>query len=287
MKLKKGLAAALISVMALSGCGSTESTAEVSLDEMSAEELITLANDTMAGIDSMSASIGMEMSADIDEEAFDMAMIADIDIIYEEPIRLKMDMNVLTDGESAGGYSMYAVQDGDTMNMYINLGGDTWYSQQSTVENMAQYNAQTTAEQYLNNISSFAENGTETINGVDTKIISGVFTGDSIKEVIANSGMESFTGSLEDMTEEEFDEIINAVGDIPIRLWISGEGYVMKYELDMTEMAQALMVSIIAQSAGLSEEDVPMTVSEMIISMTCDNYNAVEEFEIPEAALAE
>ncbi|MCD8036305.1 MAG: hypothetical protein LUE88_02845 [Clostridiales bacterium] len=287
MKFKKGLAAALISVMALSGCGSTESTAEINLDEMSADELITLANDTMAGIDSMSASIGMEMSADIDEEAFDMAMIADMDIIYEEPIRLKMDMNVLTDGESAGGYSIYAVQDGDTMNMYINLGDDTWYSQQSTVENMAQYNAQTTAEQYLNNISSFAEDGTETINGVDTKIISGVFTGDSIKEVIANSGMESFTGSLEDMTEEEFDEIINAVGDIPIRLWISGEGYVMKYELDMTEMAQALMVSIIAQSAGLSEEDVPMTVSEMIISMTCDNYNAVEEFEIPEAALAE
>ncbi len=285
MKIKNSLiAAAVVMAIALTGCGSSGATAADG--EPTAEDLINLSSEAMADVKSMSASMVMELSAEIEDETLDMLMTADMDTIYEEPVKLKMDMNVSTDGETAVGYSMYAVQDGNTMNTYINLGDGTWYSQQVTVADMSQYNAQSNTVLYLSNLSSFSAEKSETVNGVETTVISGVLTGDGMKEAIINSGMESFTGSLGEMTEEEIDEVISQLGDMPVKLWISDDGYVMKYELEMTEMMQKLVVAVVAQSVGAAEEEIPITVSKMLISMTCDNYNAVEDFEIPEEALA-
>ena len=285
MKIRNGLAAVIALSLALTGCGSSTGSGSES-KEMSAEDLIKLSGEAMAEVKSMSASMVMEMSAEMEGDTLDMVMTADMDTIYEEPIKLKMDMSVTAGDEEAMGYSMYAVQDGDTMNTYMNLGDDQWYNQQVTIEDMSQYNAQSNTELYLSNISSFTADGKETVNGVEATVISGVLAGDSMKEAIMDSGMESITGSLGEMTEEEIDAVISEIGDMPVKLWISDEGYVMKYELDMTEMMQKLMITMVAQAAGVTEDEVPMTVSKMVISMTCDNYNAVEDFDIPEEALA-
>ena len=43
------------------------------------------------------------------------------------------------------------------------------------------------------------------------------------------------------MTEEQMQEMYADMGDLPIVLWIDAEGYVLKYEMDMTEMMQKIM----------------------------------------------
>ncbi|GFI62595.1 hypothetical protein IMSAG049_01779 [Clostridiales bacterium] len=289
MKFKKGvIAAAMTLVLAIgaAGCGNSgNSSSNSGNDGVDVEALLKSANETMAGVKSMSSNMVMDFAISAEDETMDMVMKANMDTIYEEPIKLKMDMDLSVSGETAQAYTMYAVQEGDTMTAYMNIGGDTWYQQPMDISDMSQYNAQSNTELYLENLSGFSAEGTEEINGVSSTIITGVLTGDSMKEAIMSSGMESMTASMGDISEEDIEAIMSDLGDMPVKLWISEDGHVMKYELDMTDMMQKLMTNMMSQM-GQSGEAEGITVSKMVISMTCDNFDSVEDFEIPAEALA-
>ena len=52
----------------------------------------------------------------------------------------------------------------------------------------------------------------------------------------------------------------------------------MQYDLDMTQMMQGLM-------DGMAQgQDLGLKVSNVNIKMTCDNYNAIENIELPAEA---
>ena len=271
MKLtKKLIALAMTAAMAaaMAGCGGGTDTADV-------ETLLNTANETMANVDSMSAQMDMVMDMEVEGETFTMTTTSNIESIMD-PMKMKMDMSLRMADEVMQENTMYAVAEGDTVTSYMNLDG-TWYTQPMTVGDLSQYNAQQNMELYLQNLRSFSATGTEEINGTATTVIEGVLTGDSMREAMLSSGLQTATATM-GVTEEDLDTMLEGISDMPVKLWISEDGYVMQYELDMTAMMQSMMSAM--------AEGVSMNISNVSVKMTCDNYNAVEDFEIPAEALA-
>ena len=104
-----------------------------------------------------------------------------------------------------------------------------------------------------------------------------------MEEAIDGSGLTASAQSL-GISEEMMAAMYEELDDLPISLWIDGEGYVRKYEMDMTEMMQKIMAESM-KAMGASEEDLPVKIEKTVISMVCSEFNAIEEIEIPEEAL--
>lgn len=277
MKLRKRVFAGILAgamALMMAGCGGT--TADTSADG-GVEALLQKADETMAGVTSMSSHMDMVMDMTLDEEVYSTSTSATIEGFYD-PVKMKMDMSMSINGEELQSYAMYVAQDGDTVTSYMNMAG-AWYAQPVDISSLSQYNAQENMSIYLENLETFSEAGTEEINGQSATIIEGVLTGDSMKEAIASSGIDSMSTEL-GMTEEEMDSLFASMGDMPVKLWITEDGYVVKYELDMTAVMAGLMGSMSAEESG------GMEFTKTLITMTCDNFNAVEDFEIPAEALA-
>ncbi len=277
MKLRKRVFAGILAgamALMMAGCGGT--TTDTSADG-GVEALLQKADETMAGVTSMSSHMDMVMDMTLDEEVYSTSTSATIEGFYD-PVKMKMDMSMSINGEELQSYAMYVAQDGDTVTSYMNMAG-AWYAQPVDISSLSQYNAQENMSIYLENLETFSEAGTEEINGQSATIIEGVLTGDSMKEAIASSGIDSMSTEL-GMTEEEMDSLFASMGDMPVKLWITEDGYVVKYELDMTAVMAGLMGSMSAEESG------GMEFTKTLITMTCDNFNAVEDFEIPAEALA-
>ena len=277
MKLRKRVFAGILAgamALMMAGCGGT--TTDTSADG-GIEALLQKADETMAGVTSMSSHMDMVMDMTLDEEVYSTSTSATIEGFYD-PVKMKMDMSMSINGEELQSYAMYVAQDGDTVTSYMNMAG-AWYAQPVDISSLSQYNAQENMSIYLENLETFSEAGTEEINGQSATIIEGVLTGDSMKEAIASSGIDSMSTEL-GMTEEEMDSLFASMGDMPVKLWITEDGYVVKYELDMTAVMAGLMGSMSAEESG------GMEFTKTLITMTCDNFNTVEDFEIPAEALA-
>lgn len=275
MKFRKRIMAAAMTVamaVAMVGCNGNNGgdNAEKGLDP---ETLLKTANETMANVESFSADMNMTFDMEMAEEKASTEIVAKMEAMTN-PLKLKMDMSTKMNGEEMQAYQMYAMQDGETATSYINVGGQ-WAKQSISVDDLAQYNAEQNMDLYLNNLSNFSATGSETINGKETTIIEGVLTGDAMKEAMKNSGLESATAGM----GMSVDEVVSMIeGDMPVKLWITEDGYVMQYDLNMTQMMQSLM-------DGMAKgQDLNLKVSNVNIKMTCDNYNAIENIELPAEA---
>lgn len=277
--MKKFLAVSMTAAMAVSvsACGGETGGQD-------AEALVKTATETMASVTSMSSEMTMDFTMSLEDETMDMTSKAIMDTIYGENLKIKMDVSAETAGEPVQAYSMYMEQNGDTIDAYMDIGDGTWYQQSLTLEDISQYDAQANAEMYLQSMEDLKIDGTEELNGHSTSIVSGVFTGESMRDAMASSGIESLTESM-GLTEEDMETVLNSISDMPVKMWISEEGYIVKYEIDMTGMMQSLMDNMLAAAAQTTEE-VPLVISKTMVTMTCDNFNAVEDFEIPADAAA-
>lgn len=63
----------------------------------------------------------------------------------------------------------------------------------------------------------------------------------------------------------------------------NAEGYVLKYEMDLTEMMQKI-VDIAMGAVGETETDDTLSIAMANISMVCSDFNAVGEITIPAEA---
>lgn len=276
MKVRKRLLAGILTgvmAFAMAGCGGGNSAGG---EGGELEALLKKADETMTTVTSMSALMDMEMTMNLEGEEYVTATKADMDILYN-PMKMKMNMDMSINGESLQTYEMYVLEENETLTSYMNFAG-AWYAEPMDMSAVSQYDAQQNMSLYLENLETFSSAGTEEINGKATTVIQGVLTGDSMKTALENSGLTNTTGSL-GLTEEEYDELVSSLADMPVKLWISDDGYVMKYEVDMTEMMGKMMSTLGGEEAG-------MTFGTVTMSMTCDNYNAVEDFEIPAEALS-
>lgn len=276
MKWKKMLAAAAAMTLFVSGCGgSTMDTAEM-------EALLSQAKTTMAAVESMAAEMTMEMDMDMNGEPMETTTVASIRS-QQNPLRMAMDMSmVMSDGTKIDQMQMYALEEGGHLKTYMST-ADLWYAETMEMGELSQYNAEENLDLYLDNITETTAGRAEEIDGTKTTKISGVITGDAMEEAIAGSGLTASAQSL-GISEEMMAAMYEELDDLPISLWIDGEGYVRKYEMDMTEMMQKIMAESM-KAMGASEEDLPVKIEKTVISMVCSEFNAIEEIEIPEEAL--
>lgn len=268
---KRIFALAMVLAMATTaaGCGAKQST--------DVEALLQKANDTMVQVTSMSAQMEVQMDMAYEEETMSSIVKSDMDLILE-PFKTNMTISMMLNDEALQSYEMYAVQNGDTVDTYMQVDG-AWIHQPMSGADISQYNAKQNMDLYLKNISSFTATGAEEINGTQTTVVEGLLTGDSMKEALKNSGIESTTAGL-GISADDLLTLMDSVEGMPVKLWISDDGYVMQYELDMTAMMQAIL-----DTMGAGEES-PITISKTLVHMTCSNFDAVPDFEVPAEALA-
>ena len=276
MKLRKLLAAVAAMTIAVSGCGGSQ------MDTAEIEALLAQAKETMASVESMAAEMTMEMDMGMNGEVLETTTVANIRT-QQNPLKMQMDMSMLmSDGTEIDQMQMYAVEQDGHLHTYMSS-MDTWYAETLELGQLDQYNAEENMDLYLDNITSMKAEGEEDINGAKAMKISGIITGDAMEEAIAGSGL---TASAESMgiTEEMLAAVYQELKDLPVSLWIDAEGYVVKYELDMTEMMQKIMDASM-EAMGASESDISMDIEKMMISMICSEFNAVEEIIIPADAM--
>ena len=263
------LAMALAMAATAAGCGAKQST--------DVEALLQKANDTMAQVTSMSAQMEVQMDMAFEEESMKSVVKSDMDLKLD-PFKTNMTVSMTLNDEALQTYEMYAVQNGDTVDAYMQVDGE-WIHQPMASADVSQYNAGQNMDLYLKNIEAFKVTGTEEINGNKTTVIEGLLTGDAMEEALKNSGIESTTAGL-GISADDLVTLMDSVEGMPVKLWISDDGYVMQYELDMTAMMQGIMD---VMSGG---EENPVTISKTLVHMTCSNFDAVPDFEVPAEALA-
>ena len=269
MKIRR-MFAAVAAVVLLTGCGGVD-TAEV-------EALLSQAQKTMATVDSMAAEMTMEMDMGMNGEIMETTTVANIRS-QQNPMKMAMEMSMLMhDGSKVDQMEMYAAEEDGHLHTYMHM-ADAWYAETLELGELNQYNAEENTALYLDNITDVKSAEKEEVNGTETTKISGVIKGEAMEKALADSGI---TASAESMgiTAEMLEEIYAELEDLPVSLWIDAEGYVLKYELDMTEMMQKVMdASIEALGAAATG----MGIEKTMITMVCSDFNAVE-VEIPAEA---
>ena len=275
------VAAAMTMAFAAAGCGGGDNSGNAGgSDSADVEALLTKAQETMAGVESMATEMNMEISMAMGEESIDMITNAKI-LTVNEPLKMQMDMSMDMGEMGSQDMQMFAEEKDGQFVTYINMDG-AWYAQSATAESLAQYDADANMDLYLKNISGFSKTGEEDVNGKTASKIEGVLTGDAMKEAIQDSGALS---SVENMglSTEDMEALYSS--DLPLTMWIDADGYVVKYEMDMTSMMNALMAGLI-EASGEEAEGFSIEFPKVNLVMTCSDFNAVSEFEIPEEAKA-
>ena len=105
-----------------------------------------------------------------------------------------------------------------------------------------------------------------------------------MKEAIRNSGALDRLSAIGLSASDAYD-MLDGLQEIVEYVYIDAETYYMvQYEMDMTEVMDALMAAI---TEALSEqgEGYSISVSKMEVVMICSNYNGISDITIPEEAL--
>ncbi|MBO5330475.1 MAG: hypothetical protein J6A71_08185 [Anaerotignum sp.] len=276
MKIRKILAAVAAMTILVSGCGGS------GVDTAEIEALLSKAKTTMATVESMAAEMTMEMDMGMNGETIETTTLAKIRS-QQIPLKMAMDMSmVMSDGTEVDQMQMYAAEEDGHLHTYMST-ADTWYAETLELGELSQYNAEENMDLYLDNMTDVTSDGQEEINGAKATKITGVITGDAMEEAIAGSGLTASAQSM-GISEEMMADLYDELGDLPVSLWIDAEGYVLKYELDMTEMMQKVMNESM-KAMGASEEDLLVEIEKTAITMVCGDFNEVEEIVIPEAAM--
>ena len=268
MKIRKMFMA--VAAVLLTGCGG--------VDTAAVEALLSQAQETMATVDSMAAEMSMEMDMGMNGEIMETTTVANIRS-HQTPMKMAMEMSMLMhDGTKVDQMEMYAAEEDGHLHTYMHM-ADAWYAETLELGELNQYNAEENTALYLDNITDVKSAEKEEVNGTEATKISGVIKGDAMEKALADSGM---TASAESMgiTAEMLEEIYAELADLPVCLWIDAEGYVLKYELDMTEMMQKVMDAAIE---ALGAAGTGMDIEKTMITMVCSDFNAVE-VEIPAEA---
>lgn len=274
MKFTKKIAALAVAaacVLPMMGCSKGTGT--------DVEAMLQQAQKTMATVNSMSANMQMDLEIADGDTSYTMNITSDMQTQID-PMRVKADITMTMNDTPMQTYTSYVVEEGESVDTYANMMGE-WYYQALDLSAVGQYDATQNMALYLNNLTSFAVEGTEKINDVDTTIISGELTGASMSEALKTSGVEEMSAGL-GLSADDLVTLLDDVDSLPVKLWISEDGYVMGYELDMTSMMSGIMNKM---SEGVEDADA-MKINKTIIRMTCKDFNNIADIEVPAEALA-
>lgn len=290
-KTKRALAvlSALTLTLSLTACGGgQQSTGDSGTDAMTPAERVAAAEEKMSALTSLSIDmtqdIGMSFAMADQSQELNMSTKMQMDVI-QEPLKAKGTMQIDM-GEELGGVQdveLYIMSEDDAANLYMQMGGQ-WIKQSVTEAELGQYDAAESLELYLDSAADFAEAGTEQVGGADATKFTGVIKGDKLYDVIEESGVLSSLGQTgTDVSEDELKAMLSKLGDLPMSVWINADGYPVQYEMDMSQMIDSILQKAL-EMEGAADQGMTMTVSKAAMSLTCSNFNAVEDFELPAEA---
>lgn len=290
-KTKRALAAlsALTLTLSLTACGGGQQSAgDSGTDAMTPTERVAAAEEKMSALTSLSIDmtqdIGMSFAMADQSQELNMTTKMQMDVI-QEPLKAKGTMQIDM-GEELGGVQdveLYIMSEDDTANVYMQMGGQ-WIKQSVTEAELGQYDAADSLELYLDSAADFAEAGTEQIGGADATKFTGVIKGDKLYDVIEESGVLSSLGQTgTDVSEDAIKSMLSELGDLPMSVWINADGYPVQYEMDMSQMIDSIVQNAL-EAEGAADQGMTMTVSKAAMSLTCSNFNAVEDFDLPAEA---
>ena len=290
-KTKRALAvlSALTLTLSLTACGGgQQSTGDSGTDAMTPAERVAAAEEKMSALTSLSIDmtqdIGMSFAMADQSQELNMSTKMQMDVI-QEPLKAKGTMQIDM-GEELGGVQdveLYIMSEDDAANLYMQMGGQ-WIKQSVTEAELGQYDAAESLELYLDSAADFAEAGTEQVGGADATKFTGVIKGDKLYDVIEESGVLSSLGQTgTDVSEDELKAMLSKLGDLPMSVWINADGYPVQYEMDMSQMIDSILQKAL-EMEGAADQGMTMTVSKAAMSLTCSNFNAVDDFELPAEA---
>lgn len=266
---------AAVFVCVLTGCST-----------MSPQQQAEKALEAASGIKNSDFSIGIEMA--MSAQGQDVNTNINMNGSYfTDPMKTKMEMSVDMGSLGSQTINMFVAAEGDKVKVYTNNSGE-WAVQEMTLDqyssSMKQADAKANMELFLKNAKNFKATGNEEIGGVKTVKLEGVITGDSIEEVIkesgALSGMDSMFSSL-GTDSDVAESMLKDMKDMNVTFWIdSANYYPVKYDIDMTDMIQKIMNNLI-ESLGTGQS-IALTVSKYRMTMELSNINNATDFTLPE-----
>ena len=288
MKNMKQLSALLCSaalLFSLSACGNNAEEAPAT-----PADAIIAASQKANEATSMSASnqmhIDIAMSESSESYNIDMNVNMDIDMIME-PIQMQiaysMDMGELLGGTISG--DVYITEDSGVFTAHSYTFGQ-WTTEEIPLGDLEQYNVQATIQLYLNSAESFVNAGEETLeSGITATKYTGVISNEALSDVISSTGVTDSLAGLATDENVDWESIYKDIGEMPISIWISSEGYPVRYEFDMTKLMNKMFTNMMNQLAG---SDLGVTIVTNAVTMTMDcSYNTITEITVPAEALAE
>lgn len=258
-------------------------------DEPEEVDALTAAMENMSSVTNMEGQMVMEMDMEIAADGQSQPIVSVITMnmtVFDDPMKLKVEMNADMGEEGSVQESIYGeVTEDGTATIYI-FDGEEWYSQVVGVADMMQYDAGNSMISLIDNESMYKLEGMEKVNGASAFKYSCVTSGEEAKQQILSTGALDSLASL-GFDLNQLENLWGDIGELTEYVWIDKASlYPVKYEVDMTQIMDALMSSMIA-SLGEQAEGLEMGVSKMKISMTCSNFNNAADFTIPEEAKAE
>ena len=179
---------------------------------------------------------------------------------------------------------MYLRENDTGIDAYTNT-GTGWIYTQTDKEKLGQFEAYDNILGYLSTIENAVSKSKEKIGDVSTERIEGTLTGDSMKKIVEESGILSSATSV-GISEDELQKMYDEIGGLPITLWIGEDGLVYQYQTDISKLMQIIMEKTFAlMGVDNSETGKNLTVESASIIMTCSEFNAVKDFDIPSEAL--
>lgn len=301
MKMRNKFLALLLAVSmscSVSACGSADkqtdgktATEDSAADKDNSEnqtDYYAAATEKMKDISSMNSKMLMEIDMDLkagdETQSMHTSTTVDMSCIYN-PVRIKGTTKMDAGNDTTIEATVYAekAEDG-SYTMYMSNGSE-WQSQTVDAESMKQYDAASNMNFYMQDKYNFQDAGSEQLDGKTAHKYTGVITGDDLRELIMSTGTLNSLNSLS-LDESQFETILKDLGEQTITLWIDeAELYPLKYEMDMTSMMNSLMAGLI-EAAGEEAEGFSIEFPKVNLVMTCSDFNAVSEFEIPEEAKA-
>lgn len=266
--------------------GAAEET-EAPAEQEEAADPFAAAQENMASVTSLDASLNMEMdmtmSADGQEQNLESVTTMEMSCIYD-PLQIKMDMTVDAGEAGSATTSIYMENTDDGYMAYMN-DGSGWQSQQISAAEIDEYDFSTDMSLYLNGNYNFQAEGKDEVDGAAAYKYTGAITGDEMKELMLSSGALNSVSQF-GVDTSQIDGMLDGLGDLKIDLWIDEATlYPVKYEIDMTEPMNTLMGNMV-EALGEQAQGVSMSIPKMVMSMTCSNYNGVTEIVVPEEAKA-
>lgn len=282
--MKKGIAVLLAALMLASvwlvGCG-----------ERSPEELWAAAKENIVTAKSVRLHMTMDMAFDLQGETTSMTMKMD-EACTQDPLSAEVNMTMDMGSLGKMDTTMYLVQEGKEYVSYTKVSGgilgdeDVGWSQSTIdVTDLKQYNAMDNAKLYLDVLNSFQSAGKEAIGSYNTIRYDGKVTGQDISKMLDTLG-DNVSSMLSTADASTMADLFSQLDGIPMSVWIDQKTALpVRYEMDLSDMVNQLMRTMINALSSLSSEAVDFQVSKARVTVECSDYNAVAPITVPQEVL--